>query len=53
VLSNLKWRLAKLGWKLVLWWARDQKSIDGDWTQVSEIMDEWWDKFWLEEEEVL
>ena len=49
MLHNLKWRLAKLGWRLITWWANNQHRIDGDWEQVSEIVEDWMDTFWLDE----
>lgn len=39
MLSNIKWSIAKFGFWLLSFWARDQRRIDGDWVQVEECLD--------------
>lgn len=37
----MKWRLAKFGKWLIWLWIKEQRSIDGDYVQCREILDEW------------
>lgn len=38
---DVRWRLAKLGNRLIKQWAVAQYHIDGDLVQVDEILNEW------------
>ena len=41
VYHELVWKLAQFGWKLIKLYAKAQHSVDGDFVQVREIVNEW------------
>ena len=38
---DYNWAAAKAGWQMILNWVNEQKAIDGDLIQVTEILNEW------------